>query len=636
MSMPYIAGIDGLRAVAVLSVVLFHARVPGFSGGFLGVDVFFVISGYLISRNLITEITHDTFSYAHFLKRRISRLAPAALFWIFSSTAIFSAVFPPAFREDLLASALTALASVSNLWFYETVDYFGDVSSNPLLHTWSLAVEEQFYLIFPAALLVVARTGLLPRLGGILSALLILSISLSTYQLSTDPSASFYFVWNRAWELLAGVLLARHQSEVLKRTLPPFSLPIGLSGIIACILLTKEGGKFPGIYALPVVLLTVLTIASLTSPARHDSFPASLANRLLHASVSKWVGKISYSLYLAHWPVSCLVDRFLSLNGLRAQALCVVLSILLGWLSWRYIENPNRIKLSKKSNSKTYRAFACSSVAAAALCTAVVLSGDALWGRVSSDVHRTSTKDEKRAIFDAGGCFSTARNYNSRPNLEPSCVRAASGGKVILIVGDSHAANIAPALKSYLAPQATILQATAAGCYPLLHLSQAPHCRPALEPLEDSFWKRFSPGTAVMVLLAARWESDQESALLEAITAFRRHGAAVVVLGRWPEYYMPVPLATTYSHLLSINLLPYLVKADVARVERHLSTSKRLSEYYVSVYDVLATAHLDPLANRPLVYFDKDHLTRVGAQLVAERAKSAYQIQNFLAVPPPR
>lgn len=263
MELKYRGDIDGLRAIAVLAVLLFHTEVPGFPGGFVGVDVFFVISGYLITSIILKDIEANRFSIARFYERRIRRIFPALFpvmaFVVLVGTYLFDA---EAFKELGQSITATTLFS-SNILFWRKGGYFAAPSlQKPLLHTWSLAVEEQFYIVFPLALLVIARYFKGKYLPWVLMAF-VLSFGASVYGVIHDPGATFYLVPTRAWELMVGSILALGVLPVPVATWQKNLL--GFGGIILVVLsitLYSEATPFPGIAALMPVMGSALVIWS--------------------------------------------------------------------------------------------------------------------------------------------------------------------------------------------------------------------------------------------------------------------------------------------------------------------------------------------------------------------------------------
>ncbi len=350
--------IDGLRAIAVLSVFLYHLEVPPFGGGFVGVDLFFVISGYLISRIVLTDVEHGRFSVALFYERRIRRLAPAGIVTIVGTLLIGALWFSPEHFKKLTQDIVATLGSVSNFYFWRgSHDYFAKaIDPSPVLHFWSLAVEEQFYLIWPAFLLLghrLVRRGLPLLILGVG----VCSLIAAQMKLGTDAAGAFYLPIYRAYEFAIGALVIfaeRWQSPF--RALPLSLAVVGFGLIAWAIVFFDSATAFPGVNAL---------IPCLGAACLIWAGPLHPLARLLTNPLAVRIGLISYSLYLVHWPLIVYAAYIL---GDAAQAvgtkLCVfALAIALAELMYRTIETPFR---ARRSSLISVAGFAGAAIAAIA------------------------------------------------------------------------------------------------------------------------------------------------------------------------------------------------------------------------------------------------------------------------------
>ena len=341
--MKYRPEIDGLRALAVVPVILFHAGFELFSGGFVGVDVFFVISGYLITTILIEDIENKRFSIVSFYERRARRILPALFAMVIVSIIVGWFVLAPYFYRDLFQTTVSISIFASNILLFIKSGYFAPTSElKPFLHTWSLAVEEQYYLVFPIFLVLAWRLGK-NRVFWIIVALAMISLLMSEWGWRNNPSANFYLAHTRAWELLAGsiTVFIVQRNGVQKNNALAL---IGLAAIIFSIFAYDESTPFPSIYALVPVLGVVLLILY----ADKDTLAAKLLSTKLFVSV----GLISYSAYLWHQPVFSFM-RHLALFELTSLHYIIAILIItfLSILSWRFIEKPFRDRnlVSKKT-----------------------------------------------------------------------------------------------------------------------------------------------------------------------------------------------------------------------------------------------------------------------------------------------
>lgn len=331
--------IDGLRAVAVLPVVLFHAGMDLFSGGYLGVDVFFVISGYLITGIILQEQKRGDFSIIRFYERRARRILPALSLVMLCSVPFALLWLIPAKMTDYSASLVSVAFFVSNIFFWSETGYFADrAEEQPMLHTWSLAVEEQYYILFPLLLILFWRINR-ERLGLGLLLLFAGSLLLAEHWSKTAPEAGFFLLPARAWELMGGAMLAysefRHGPVANSRRGAALSL-LGIVLVLLCMLLFTDGTRHPSIYTLVPVAGTMLII-------RYGRAPG-LAFRLLTHPWMVGVGLVSYSLYLWHQPVFAFAHvRSLQEPTLVVMLPLALLSLLMAYLSWRYVERPFRV-----------------------------------------------------------------------------------------------------------------------------------------------------------------------------------------------------------------------------------------------------------------------------------------------------
>lgn len=360
--MRYRKEIDGLRAIAVLPVILFHAGFSGFSGGYIGVDVFFVISGYLITGIILEEQQKGCFSIINFYERRARRILPALSIVILFTTLMAYLLMPAYLLKSYSQSLVSVATFASNVFFYLTNGYFATASDEkPLLHTWSLAVEEQYYLFYPLFIVLFWSLGRHLLLGGIVL-LAALSLALAHYlAVIAAVDANFYLIFSRAWELFFGSAIAffpLHKLSI-KPELRQFLSLLGLGLIIYSIVALNHQTPFPSLYTLlPVCGACLIVIFS----DEKTYVGQILTHRLLVG-----VGLMSYSLYLWHQPLFA----FLRLKSVGEPAslwfiLAILATFLLAFLSWKYVESPLR---NKKKYSKNF-IFAYSAVT---LCSMIIV-----------------------------------------------------------------------------------------------------------------------------------------------------------------------------------------------------------------------------------------------------------------------
>jgi len=439
--MKYRADIDGLRAVAVLPVVLFHAGLTLFSGGFVGVDVFFVISGFLITKIIIDDIEQGRYSVARFYERRIRRIMPAYLVTVTLTLVVALVLLLPDDLADLGSSALWSALMSSNVFFWiESRDYFnGAAELKPLLHTWSLSVEEQFYVLFPIVLLVLKWVRLW-RFAALLCLLAALaSFALSVYGVAYAPMATFYLLPTRAWELMVGSVLAFGLFPSFGGRAAGWESLVGLALILVPVFSYTPETAFPGLMALPPVLGAALVIHS--GQGGQAAGPGAVAAWLLASAPLRFVGLISYSLYLVHWPIVVFMKYYyIEIDGYQ-RLLIVVMSVLLAALSWKYVEQPARRGQMNMPRPKLFAATA-GAIALIAVAGWAVYDTGGLPGRVPDDVQLLASKKAHQGPWrECGSAFGAGKT------IADLCVLGASGREPdFAILGDSHANAVSAAI----------------------------------------------------------------------------------------------------------------------------------------------------------------------------------------------
>lgn len=346
-SAAYRPEIDGLRAIAVLPVIFFHAGIYGFGGGYVGVDVFFVISGFLITNLLIADIEAGELSLLDFYERRARRILPALFFVMICSVPIGWIVLTPDYQSELVSSISAAATFTANFFFLTHSGYFDTAAElQPMLHTWSLAVEEQFYIFFP--LILIGLTAISVRqVSWTLGALALMSFCLAVYLVEHDPPMAFYLLPTRTWELLVGaiaaILMRRGLFETSKLTADLGSM-FGLFMIAIAVISFDHQTTIPGIPTLLPVFGTALVLSFATK--------GTLVARLLSLPPIVGVGLISYSAYLWHNPLLVFLrhQRFFEPEFVHRGA-AIALSLILAWLTWRLVESPfrDRSRTSKRN-----------------------------------------------------------------------------------------------------------------------------------------------------------------------------------------------------------------------------------------------------------------------------------------------
>ncbi|MFD0917631.1 acyltransferase family protein [Pseudahrensia aquimaris] len=452
--------IDGLRAIAVLSVLFYHAGFTLFGGGFVGVDVFFVISGYLITSLIVREVGESgSFRFGRFYLRRIRRLFPALLCTVLFTWAAAFIFFSPAQMQDFAASTIAALTSVSNVYFWFEADYF-DVAATtkPLLHTWSLSVEEQFYFIWPAVVVFLLVKLRNPAALAVLGTICIASLLLAQYWLAADRDAAFYLLPARVVELGIGAALVWLPStRALPNSAKEAGAGAGLALIVYSIFAYAHDTPFPGVASLIPCVGTALFIAF--SDAKWASAP-------LRTAPMVWFGKISYSLYLVHWPIVVFYAVITqSQPDTFGRWLIIALSVLLGWVQYRFIETRFRNSVPNMDLRFAGAAGVCAILVSLPSATAWQWGG--MEWRVPAERRVAQTEVEMRNAMRDRYCTSPAPSGTFAGDHRDliTCQNYRGKRHDIIVWGDSHALHLAAGV-SEAYPNYNVHIAYMNGCVP--------------------------------------------------------------------------------------------------------------------------------------------------------------------------
>ncbi|MBY0582217.1 MAG: acyltransferase, partial [Sphingomonas sp.] len=516
----YRPDIDGLRAIAILPILLLHCGVSAVRGGFVGVDIFFVISGYLITAIIRRDLATDDFSIGQFLRHRIVRILPA-LFAMLTIVLIAGCVIllPNQIRE-LANSVVWASLFVSNVYFYQTSDYFAAASdAKPLIHIWSLAVEEQFYLFYPWFLMLLrhlSQRNLVRVMVGLATA----SFAMGGVLAITDPAAAFFLLPGRIWELALGGLVAMRAFPLINhRYLRNLICVAAMTVIAASCLVIGIRWTFPVPFALASAAAAALLIAY------GEDGPTA---RLLSFMPLRTIGLLSYSLYLWHRPIISFYQlEFGSTLQPTDSALLVAACFGAAATSYWLVERPaiKRWRSGRQSwpHIAAFGALSCGVLVGLLVATHAnsIRPLPPRLSRIANYLGHDTTPAGRRQ-FSLDRCFSipTRRPYDL------ACMRLSAHKPNIVLLGDSHAAHLSQALRE-ARRDANIVQATAAGCLPLLHGGGLSSCRNVM----DHAFAEIDFAKAATIILSARWLRGDEAALQETIAYLQKRGGKVVVLG---------------------------------------------------------------------------------------------------------
>lgn len=636
----------------MLPVVLFHAHAEYFSGGFVGVDIFFVISGYLITSIIAAEVTTGRFSLARFYERRIRRIFPALFTMIAASTVAGFIILVPADFESFGSSVLSATVFGANIFYWQQSGYFdGPAELKMLLHLWSLAVEEQFYLFFPIGLMIFWRwfrgRWAIPVIGAT-----ILSFFLGLWAMERDPSAAFYLAPFRAWELLIGSVLALGAIPPARSQLVRNLLSVlGLCLILYAVFALSEMSTFPGANALFPCIGTALIIhAGERGP--------SLVGRLLSLRPLVFVGLISYSVYLWHWPLFAFA-RYYAIGELGAahSVALVVLSFLIGAASWLFVEAPFRRKSEGRKQRPVF-AVAAFVMVCAVISGASIIGGKGWPERFNPQVSSLSAYAASTSpLIDM--CSKPDQFRSSR------CLIGSPGGTKLFLWGDSHAGALYGTFRQLGREGFSTVFAATPRCPPLIGVGTSPECIKANWEKLRFLQARKDIQT---VILSARWSvyfrgrsvglgpaetnanvpylQDEDGGgpppLAEGQRLMLEHGAraAVIELLRMNKNIVivyPVPgtgydIPSTLARLASQDVDPAsFTRAEALYLKRQADTFKILDSAgndprIVRIYphkSLCSRGRCGVYANGHALYSDSNHLSIPGAELLLPQFRAA-------------
>ena len=633
--------IDGLRAVAVVAVLLFHARVFHMLGGFVGVDVFFVISGFLITTLILEDIGKNRFSIVTFYERRGRRILPALLLVLFVASLVANANLLPYDARDYGRTLIATLAFSSNLLFARQTGYFdAPAEMKPLLHTWSLAVEEQFYILYPLFLFLVTRY-FRKRYAIAIGSVLVASLGLSIYNMGAHSAGNFYLPFGRAWELLIGAVLAVEIFPQLRSRLVANLLGVlGLCLIGYSVFAFSPATPFPGINALYPCVGAALLIYSGTGNRTYVA-------KILSFKPIVFIGLISYSLYLWHWVIIVFTKYYLVRPLTPVETAGVVIgSVVLAGLSWKFVEMPFRGREAILSKGWF---FSGAAVATVLLC---VYGGLAYL----TNGMPSRFRGEARMLVDGG---TDTWNRTDACNGAICHIGVSDGRDDFILWGDSHAGALAPAIEQVaLAEKLSGWVAFKGACAPLLQLrryDQDVDC----QGFNDEVLAHIKSHHIKNVFLHGRWglyteaerykqelggpalltpdlnENENYAAFAHLVDSTLKElhslDLNVVIIASVPEVGINVPTALTRAYLSgkTMAVAPRYAEFSERQARTFQVLRRAASEYSVPImypHEVLCNTSLCLVEKdkRPL-YSDDNHLSVHGAMYLAPTVERLLQ-----------
>jgi peptidoglycan/LPS O-acetylase OafA/YrhL len=608
--------IDGLRTLAVLPVIAFHFLILPklFAGGFVGVDIFFVISGYLITRTIFHDVTNKTYSIIDFYNRRIRRIFPALFtIFVFCIIVAFFSSFPSE-AANIRESILSSICFVSNYLFYSQSGYFDRNSEmNPLLHMWSLSVEEQFYVLFPIIIYLMRDLSDKVRILLLCTATLA-SLLYSIWMVFIDSAAAFFLVQFRAWELLIGSLLAINAIPNLDRQWQAELVGVsGIALIVISVVLISPSTPFPGIAALAPCVGAAAVIHS-------GAATKTLTGRILAFFPIRFIGLISYSLYLWHWPLIVFYRLFVNQPSRIEKGALLVICTVAATISWRFIEKPFREKPYKFKAGFTLAAGGAVMIFTAVTSVALPSLINTVFKYPIRSLEVLSYARIDESHMRAGTCFLISSDIRNIVNN--NCLAIKPKGPNYLIIGDSHAAHLWLGLQTSY-PAVNFLQATAAGCMPIPgEKNRGAICAEMMQYI----FERFLPLVHLDgIIISAQWKSEEIlPQLIETANTARAYAGRVIIFGPIVEYDQALPRIIARAIALH--------ESETKFAELHRSSLPEKIDWifsvalkngpieYISVYRALCTQDCEIWATKKApLQFDNNHLTCEGSIELARK-----------------
>ncbi len=619
--------IDGLRALAVVPVILFHAGLEVLSGGFIGVDIFFVISGFLITSIIMREMLLGKFSLLVFYERRLRRIIPV-LFFVVLACIPFSWFLMPSRQFNEFSMAVGSIPLfLSNFLFWNEVDYFATSAElNPLLHTWSLAIEEQYYMLFPLLLLSIYKTTTKTK-KLLFGAILIVSLFYTEIAWRQFPAANFYLFPSRAWELLLGALAALFTQRAASTTPRQSSIlaSIGLVMILFSYILLNDEMPFPSLYAMIPTFGTALVLLFATKTTTVKTILAMLPFLI--------IGRISYSLYLWHQPIFSF-SRFYGLDPSNPATLaCLsVLLFILSYMTWRFIENPFR--------NRTY--ISIKTLGAGCLTIAFLMVSFAAYGYYKGYEQADMLAEGKEFIKNYRGAKKAIPLYREDCNfyyhneIDASCLQSTNPKlPVTLIWGDSHAQALGLGLRHNFSKHHFFAQLATSAClpsiidkkstevplYPENNKAFVAACLKANATAKEFMEK--GGVESVVIELNQKYSAVKWNKIIDFLE--KNHIKKMYLVGPVPHWDPSLPHAysSQFTDTTPININTFLKKATLSE-NRYLHSlelsSKKLEIIKIYPYDFFCRAddkcdYIVPGApdDDRLVVFDYGHLSYSGS-----------------------
>jgi peptidoglycan/LPS O-acetylase OafA/YrhL len=600
--------INALRAIAVLGVVFFHFNVQYFEGGFSGVDIFFVISGYLMTKIVINGLATDKFSILDFYYKRVQRIVPALMGLILIVVSVTFFFYLPVDYREVTKNGTASLLFYSNI-LYANRDYFDASSDNNIfLHTWSLSVEWQFYLLLPIILYLLNKIFKNDKRKFLIVFISVTALifMFSAYMSMRKPTESFYYLPTRSWEMLMGGIAFLVEDKI-KWKFGKFTAIIGYLILGGCLVFLKEQLNWPGMFTLIPTLATFLIIIS-----NYNDF------KVLKFGAIQFTGKVSYSMYLWHWPI-LVAGSYLGFftSSFSDILILIVLSYILAYCSYTYIENI-------KFNAPKYL------ISAAILLIAITIFF------TLNQANRISFKDatlqiadypvyhqkERNEQFTAPSCFISSITNEEEKFNKQQCLYIDKNKKNFILMGDSHAGQFSQTFRTELNKKnINLIQASASGCIAVLNTSGAARCTDIINYMYDDF----IPSNAADIdgiIISSNWVNTSPNELVKRIRKtidfLNKKNIPFVILGQNKTYTLAYP--TIAAREFESGTVLALKTNDLLK--------SNFSTNYIDIYDL---DDFPKLSQKNVPYMlDDNHFSKYGAELVAYQIFKDQKFSKFI------
>lgn len=623
----YISSIDGLRALAVLTVVFFHVDFTWLAGGFIGVDVFFVLSGYLITKNISEQLKANNFSYSQFYQRRVARLFPALFVVIFSCLIVSPIILSPADIKNFSQSAVATSLSVSNFFFWSESGYFDQsVAFKPLLHTWSLSVEEQFYLVWPSCLFLLYK--LKGRSGLIMGVIVISLLSfVSAYHFHRDyPGAVFYWTPFRIYQFGLGALIALLCIEAKGRLGFVLSVTSFLALLVSASFLDgSDSFLYTGL--LPACL-TVIFLIGANSP---------LSEKILGCRVFRWIGQRSYSIYLVHWPLMV----YWKLSGdyefsLFEQIGLVFLSLLLGYLLHKLVEIKFRFSAKFTENKKMSIVKGTMVFVVLNIVLAVIFSGKAssifIDEKMAAYANLSGKWQQRLDLLRNGECNLIFSKYEAEDFNSDKCLYIDENQSNWLVLGDSYASGVYAILNKYY-EDINFLQLSIPGCAlrPYKANTGSEMCLSLYTTIYDFIHENKN---LEGVVIASNWSLVSDKQLSKIVSYIQSSQKKVVIINQRARFKQKLPsiISSSKNETHAKHKANMLLKSEneikAKKIEAIDFQGGELIDFYSVQCPKGECDIFDDDFN--ILYLDDSHFSLEGVHFFGKRLKKAHpDLFNF-------